>query len=66
MPFVLDAGTFAAAAASVLAMRGRFRPRKEMEGSPGTTLRREIGEGLRWLWGHWLIRTLAVMLGVQN
>jgi MFS family permease len=26
----------------------------------------EIGEGLRWLWNHGLIRTLAIMLGVFN
>lgn len=65
LPFLLDAGTFAAAAALVLAMRGRFKPRKEV-GEPGTTLWQEIGEGLRWLWGHRLLRTLAIMLGVQN
>lgn len=64
-PFLLDAGTFAAAAAFVLAMRGSFRP-KRPEGSPETTLVAEIGEGLRWLWGHRLIRTLAIMLGVFN
>lgn len=64
-PFLLDAGTFAAAAAFVLAMRGSFRP-KRPEGSPETTLVAEIGEGLRWLWGHRLIRTLAIMLGIFN
>ena len=65
VPFLLDAGTFAAAAALVLAMRGRFRPEKP-EGAPRTTLRAEIGEGLRWLWGHRLLRVLAMMLGVSN
>ena len=63
VPFLLDAGTFAAAL--VLAMRGRFRPEKP-EGAPRTTLRAEIGEGLRWLWGHRLLRVLAMMLGVSN
>jgi len=65
VPFLLDAGTFAAAAALVLALRGRFRPERK-EGAPPTTLVAEIGEGLRWLWNHRLIRTLAVMLGVFN
>jgi predicted MFS family arabinose efflux permease len=65
VPFLLDAGTFAAAAALVLALRGGFRPERS-EGAPPTTLMVEIGEGLRWLWNHRLIRTLAIMLGVFN
>jgi MFS family permease len=65
VPFLLDAGTFAAAAALILALRGRFRPVRP-EGAPPTTLAAEIREGLRWLWNHRLIRTLAVMLGVFN
>lgn len=64
-PFLLDAGTFAAAAALVLAMRGSYRPEKE-EGAPATTLVAEIGEGLRWLWSRPLLRTLAIMLGIMN
>jgi predicted MFS family arabinose efflux permease len=63
VPFLLDAGTFAAAAALILALRGGFRPERS-EGAPPTTLTAEIGEGLRWLWNHRLIRTLAIMLGV--
>jgi MFS family permease len=65
MPFLLDAGTFAAAAALILALRGEFRPERA-EGTAPTTLVAEIGEGLRWLWNHRLIRTLAIMLGVFN
>jgi MFS family permease len=65
VPFFLDAGTYAAAAALVLALRGEFRP-KRLEDAPPTTLVAEIGEGLRWLWSHRLIRTLAIMLGVFN
>ncbi len=63
VPFLLDAGTFAAAAALILALRGGFRPERS-EGASPTTLTAEIGEGLRWLWNHRLIRTLAIMLGV--
>ena len=63
-PFLLDAGTFAAAAALVLAMRGSFRPGRAER--PRTTMRTEILEGLRWLWGQPLLRTLAVMLGIMN
>jgi MFS family permease len=65
VPFFLDAGTFAAAAVLILALRGKFRPERP-EGAPPTTLVAEIGEGLTWLWNHRLIRTLAIMLGVFN
>jgi predicted MFS family arabinose efflux permease len=65
VPFLLDAGTYAAAAALILSLRGEFRSERP-EGTPPTTLVAEIGEGLRWLWNHGLIRTLAIMLGVFN
>jgi predicted MFS family arabinose efflux permease len=65
VPFLLDAGTYAAGAALLLALRGQFRPERP-EDAPPTTLVAEIGEGLRWLWNHRLIRTLAIMLGVFN
>ncbi|MCU1450714.1 MAG: Na+/melibiose symporter-like transporter [Acidimicrobiales bacterium] len=65
VPFFLDAGSFALAAGLVLAMRGTYRaPHRPSEGRP--RLRSEIAEGLRWLWRHRLLRTLAVMLGVWN
>lgn len=64
-PFLLGAGAFAASAAMVLSLRGSFRPAKE-EGAPPTTLLYEIGEGLRWLYRHRLLRLLAVVLGVTN
>jgi MFS family permease len=64
-PFLVDAGSFFAAAALVLAMRGAYRaPRRPTE--ERTSLGAEIGEGLRWLWRHRLLRTLAVMLGIWN
>ena len=65
LPFLLDAGSFAAASAMVLAMGGSFRV-PQPGGSPRTTLRAEIAEGFAWLWGHGLLRTLALALGVMN
>ncbi len=65
IPFLFGAGAFAAASAMILSLRGSFRPAKE-EGAAPTTLFSEIGEGLRWLYGHRLLRLLAVMLGVTN
>lgn len=65
VPFLLDAGTFAAAAALVLALRGRFQIERP-EGATTTTLLQEIGEGLRWLTRHRLILTLALVLGAAG
>lgn len=65
VPFLFGAGAFAAASAMVLSLRGSFRPAKEAGAAP-TTLVSEIGEGLRWLWRHRLLRLLAVILGVTN
>ncbi len=61
-PFLLDAASFAVAATLVLTMRGSFRPPVR----PRASLRVDIGEGIRWLRGHSLLRTLALALGVMN
>ena len=61
LPFLLDAGTFAAAAALVLALRGRFRAGRP-EGVAAKTLVQDIGEGLGWLARHRLLLTLAFVL----
>jgi hypothetical protein len=65
VPFLLDAGTFAAAAALVAAMRGRFRVERPAE-APSTTLRSEIAEGVRRLWRNRLLRILALAIGLMN
>jgi predicted MFS family arabinose efflux permease len=65
VPFLLDAGTFAAAAALLAAMRGRFRVERSAE-APPTTLRSEIAEGLAWLWRSRLLRILALAIGLMN
>jgi predicted MFS family arabinose efflux permease len=65
IPFLLDAGTFAASAALILALRGQYRvPRPE--GMLEKTLVGEISEGLVWLLRHRLLFALAIMLGVGN
>ncbi len=65
LPFLVDAGSFVAASALILAMDGTFRATGLQE-APRTTLRAEISEGFAWLWGHRLLRTLAMALGVMN
>ncbi len=77
VPFGLDAVTFVVAAVLIAGLHGvpekseidRDRPagREHRDSSaPKGNLREEITEGLRWLWGHRLLRTLAVAMGVAN
>ncbi len=64
LPFFVSAGSFALAAAVVFTIAGSFRAVAGDGPRPG--LRREIGEGFRWLWHHRLLRSLAISLGVLN
>ncbi|WBB77586.1 MFS transporter [Micromonospora sp. WMMD882] len=57
------AGLWAVAVAALLFVGGRFRVARA---GPATSVRADIGEGLRFLWRHRLLRTLAVMVGVSN
>lgn len=68
LPFAIDALTAAASAALIASVPGAFRT-----GPPGLSgdtrrprMRTQIAEGLRWLWAHRLLRTLAFALGVIN
>jgi MFS family permease len=62
LAFGTPAALWAAAVAVLLRMRGRFRIGRERR----TTMRADVAEGLRFLWRHRLLRTLAVMVGVMN
>ena len=62
-PFALDSASFGVAAVLVLTLTGSFRVERS---GPPTRIRTDIAEGLRWLWRHRLIRTLAIMLAVWN
>jgi MFS family permease len=60
--FVTPAALWAAAVGALLLLRGGFSvPREEP-----TTLRADVAEGLRYLWRHRLLRTLAAMTGLFN
>jgi MFS family permease len=60
--FATPAALWAAAVGALLLLRGSFAvPRAEP-----TTLREDVAEGLRYLWGHRLLRTLAAMTGLFN
>ncbi|WP_307870910.1 MFS transporter [Micromonospora sp. C51] len=53
---------WALAVAALLLVAGRFR----IERDEPTTMRADIAEGLRFLWRHRLLRTLATMVGTSN
>ncbi len=63
LPFFVDAATFAIAAGIVASIPGTFTPVSATERAPW---RDELKEGVRWLWGHDLLRPLAVTLGLLN
>ncbi len=65
VPFGVDALSFAASSAMIAAVPGYFAPERP-DGEPRTTIRADIAEGLRWLLGHRLLRTLGLMVGVVN
>jgi MFS family permease len=62
LPFGVDAVSFAASAALVATLRGRFAAEQPDTGLPAS-LRAEIAEGLRFLLAHRVLRALAGMVG---
>ncbi|MGH3858290.1 MFS transporter [Actinokineospora sp.] len=63
LPFGTNAAMFLLGAAVLATLRYRPPPAEVVERRP---LRQEIGEGLRWLWRHELLRALAVVLCLMN
>ncbi|MEG3636677.1 MFS transporter [Micromonospora palythoicola] len=61
-PFGLNALTFAVAAA----LLARLRPAPAPATTTHASVVRSIAEGVRWLWRHRLLRTLALSMGVGN
>ncbi|MGH9186655.1 MAG: MFS transporter, partial [Acidimicrobiales bacterium] len=64
LPFAGSAGCYLVAAGCLALMVGRYRP--ERDGEVPAPMRTDIAEGLRFLWNHRLLRTLAFMVGVMN
>ncbi|SEG84480.1 Predicted arabinose efflux permease, MFS family [Actinacidiphila yanglinensis] len=65
IPVLLNALSYATGSLLVAGIRQeRHRP---ATGAPGPrSLRAEIGEGARWLWDHRVLRTLALLVAVDN
>jgi len=70
LPFVADAVSFAASSVLLGTIPGRFTVTTSADGgSPAPRQRRlraEIAEGLRWLFGHRVLRSLAVVVSITN
>ena len=62
LPFAVDAASYAAASASVAAVR------MPLPGTPGAarSIREGVAEGVRWLWNRPLIRYMAFLTGMLN
>jgi MFS family permease len=68
IPFFIDAGTFAVAAALVFVIAGDFRTRERTaaQSSGKVDWKGEISEGFSWLWKHPVLRPMAIILGLLN
>lgn len=64
-PFFIDGASFVGGALIVAFMAGAFRPARN-EALPTRKLSGDIKEGLRWLWKHPPLPTMALSLGVFN
>jgi MFS family permease len=63
VPFLADAGSFAVSAALISTMT---LARRETTAVARRPWRRELVEGVRWLWNNNLLRTMAIVLGLFN
>lgn len=62
VPFGIDAATFAGAALVMGLMSGSYRPTTAPTTSGARpSMRASLAEGVRWLWNHHLLRTLALV-----
>jgi MFS family permease len=67
VPFFADAATFAVSAILIAFIRPpRSAATIPAAPTPRTSWTAELREGVRWLWHHDLLRTLAIVLGLLN
>ncbi len=63
LPFVVHAVSYAVSAGLLLAMRTPFQEDREADSAP---LRTRLADGVRFLWGHPFLRTMAFLFGLAN
>ena len=62
VPFGIDAATFVGAALVMALVSGRYRPAAaQAKSGDRSSMRASLAEGIRWLWNHRLLRTLALV-----
>ncbi len=68
VPFFVDAATFFVAAALVALIPGTFRAvhPDRIAGEPVPSWRVDLKEGVRWLYNHKLLWSMAIILGLMN
>ena len=64
--FAGSALAFAFAAVALALLTGSFKPVRPESAGPRPSVVADIKEGLRYLWNHRLLRTLAIMVGTMN
>jgi MFS family permease len=68
LPFAVNAGTLGIAVLLLLTLPGLFAPPpRQHETGTGrrfSSVRHDLGEGLRWMWQHAAIRDVTIMVGV--
>jgi MFS family permease len=65
LPFFIHAGMFALAAVLLTTIDGSYRAEDDVSGQR-QPWRHDLAEGVRWLWGHDLLRPMAIILGILN
>jgi len=65
VPFVVDAATFAVSAVLIALIAPTQRSKPKTSRQPASW-RSDLVEGVRWLWGHQLLRSMAIILGLMN
>jgi hypothetical protein len=65
VPFAVDAVSFGLSALLLVTLPGRFRAAGPAAGRR-PTLRGDIAEGVRWLLGHRVLRTICWVLAIEN
>ncbi len=66
LPFYFDATTFFVSAALIATLIPSMRNIEAQKKSEKLNFRAEIKEGFSWLWGHELLRPMAIILGLLN
>ena len=66
IPFIFDAASFFFSAGLVLLIVGNFKSNDSNGKAAPATFRKDLSEGLTWLWRHKFLRPLAFTLGALN